>query len=124
MGKTDISVEPIADQIYTGSALMPDVVVKAGSKVLVKDVDYTVLYSNNTNVGTASVKVTGKGTYEGSYTTNFKIVSCAIGQAACSRIADQTYTGSALKPEIVVKAGTKVLKKVWIIMFLIETIQM
>lgn len=111
VGKTDISVEPIADQIYTGSALMPDVVVKAGSKVLVKDVDYTVLYSNNTNVGTASVKVTGKGTYEGSYTTNFKIVSCAIGQAACSRIADQTYTGSALKPEIVVKAGTKVLKK-------------
>lgn len=75
VGKTDISVEPIADQIYTGSALMPDVVVKAGSKVLVKDVDYTVLYSNNTNVGTASVKVTGKGTYEGSYTTNFKIVS-------------------------------------------------
>ena len=197
VGKTDISVEPIADQIYTGSALMPDVVVKAGSKVLVKDVDYTVLYSNNTNVGIASVKVTGKGTYEGSYTTNFKIVSCAIGQAACSRIADQTYTGnaiqpsftvtyknktlvkgtdytisfknnvnigtatviitgkgnfegnkeitfkitepsdisvdeiadqtytgSALKPEIVVKAGTKVLKKVWIIMFLIETIQM
>lgn len=58
MGKTDISVEPIADQIYTGSALMPDVVVKAGSKVLVKDVDYTVLYSNNTNVGIASVKVT------------------------------------------------------------------
>lgn len=111
VGKTDISVEPIADQIYTGSALMPDVVVKAGSKVLVKDVDYTVLYSNNTNVGTASVKVTGKGTYEGSYTTNFKIVSCAIGQAACSRIADQTYTGSALKPEVVVKAGTKVLKK-------------
>lgn len=111
VGKTDISVEPIADQIYTGSALMPDVVVKAGSKVLVKDVDYTVLYSNNTNVGIASVKVTGKGTYEGSYTTNFKIVSCAIGQAACSRIADQTYTGSALKPEIVVKAGTKVLKK-------------
>ena len=29
VGKTDISVEPIADQIYTGSALMPDVVVKA-----------------------------------------------------------------------------------------------
>ena len=93
VGKTDISVEPIADQIYTGSALMPDVVVKAGSKVLVKDVDYTVLYSNNTNVGIASVKVTGKGTYEGSYTTNFKIVSCAIGQAACSRIADQLIPG-------------------------------
>lgn len=111
VGKTDISVEPIADQIYTGSALMPDVVVKAGSKVLVKDVDYTVLYSNNTNVGTASVKVTGKGTYEGSYTTNFKIVSCAIGQAACSRIADQTYTGNAIQPSFTVTYNNKTLLK-------------
>ncbi len=111
VGKTDISVEPIADQIYIGSALMPDVVVKAGSKVLVKDVDYTVLYSNNTNVGTASVKVTGKGTYEGSYTTNFKIVSCAIGQAACSRIADQTYTGNAIQPSFTVTYNNKTLLK-------------
>ena len=111
VGKTDISVEPIADQIYTGSALMPDVVVKAGSKVLVKDVDYTVLYSNNTNVGTAFVKVTGKGTYEGSYTTNFKIVSCAIGQAACSRIADQTYTGNAILPSFTVTYNNKTLVK-------------
>lgn len=111
VGKTDISVEPIADQIYTGSALMPDVVVKAGSKVLVKDVDYTVLYSNNTNVGIASVKVTGKGIYEGSYTTNFKIVSCAIGQAACSRIADQTYTGNAILPSFTVTYKNKTLVK-------------
>lgn len=111
VGKTDISVEPIADQIYTGSALMPDVVVKAGSKVLVKDVDYTVLYSNNTNVGIASVKVTGKGTYEGSYTTNFKIVSCAIGQAVCSRIADQTYTGNAIQPSFTVTYNNKTLVK-------------
>lgn len=111
VGKTDISVEPIADQIYIGSALMPDVVVKAGSKVLVKDVDYTVLYSNNTNVGTASVKVTGKGTYEGSYTTNFKIVSCAIGQAASSRIADQTYTGNAIQPSFTVTYNNKTLVK-------------
>ena len=111
VGKTDISVEPIADQIYTGSALMPDVVVKAGSKVLVKDVDYTVLYSNNTNVGTASVKITGNGTYEGSYTTDFKIVSCAIGQATCSRIADQTYTGDAIRPSFTVTYNNKTLVK-------------
>lgn len=120
VGKTDISVEPIADQIYTGSALMPDVVVKAGSKVLVKDVDYTVLYSNNTNVGTASVKVTGKGTYEGSYTTNFKIVSCAIGQAACSRIADQTYTGNAIQPSFTVTYKNKTLVKGTVIQYLLR----
>lgn len=111
MGKTDISVEPIADQIYTGYALMPDVVVKDGSKVLAKDIDYTVSYSNNTNVGTASVKITGNGTYEGSYTTDFKIVSCAIGQATCSRIADQTYTGDAIRPSFTVTYNNKTLVK-------------
>lgn len=111
VGKTDISVEPIEDQIYTGYALMPDVVVKDGSKVLVKDIDYTVSYSNNTNVGTASVKIMGNGTYEGSYTTNFKIVSCAIGQATCSRIADQTYTGDAIRPSFTVTYNNKTLVK-------------
>ena len=111
VGKTDISVEPIADQIYTGYALMPDVVVKDGSKVLAKDIDYTVSYSNNTNVGTASVKITGNGTYEGSYTTDFKIVSCAIGQATCSRIADQTYTGDAIRPSFTVTYNNKTLVK-------------
>lgn len=110
-GKTDISVEPIADQAYTGSALMPAVVVKDGSKVLTKNVDYTVLYSNNIKLGTASVKITGKGAYEGSYTTSFKIVACAISQVTCSRIADQTYSGKAIQPAFTLTYKGKTLKK-------------
>ena len=110
-GKTDISVEPIADQAYTGSALMPEVVVKDGSKVLTKNVDYTVLYSNNIKLGTASVKITGKGAYEGSYTTSFKIVACAISQVTCSRIADQTYSGKAIQPAVTLTYKGKTLKK-------------
>ena len=110
-GKTDISVEPIADQAYTGSALMPEVVVKDGSKVLAKNVDYTVLYSNNIKLGTASVKITGKGAYEGSYTTSFKIVACAISQVTCSRIADQTYSGKAIQPAFTLTYKGKTLKK-------------
>lgn len=110
-GKTDISVEPIADQAYTGSALMPEVVVKDGSKVLTKNVDYTVLYSNNIKLGTASVKITGKGAYEGSYTTSFKIVACAISQVTCSRIADQTYSGKAIQPAFTLTYKGKTLKK-------------
>ena len=109
--KTDISVEPVADQTYTGSAVMPEVVVKDGSKVLTKNVDYTVLYSNNIKVGTASVKITGKGSYEGSYTTNFKIVACAIGQVTCSRIADQTYSGKAIQPTFTLTYKGKTLRK-------------
>ena len=77
---SDISVDEIADQTYTGSALKPEVVVKAGTKVLKKSVDYYVSYRDNTNVGTATAKITGRGNYKGSYTTTFKIVPCAISQ--------------------------------------------
>ena len=109
--KGKISVESIADQTYTGSALTPKVVVKAGSKVLTQNVDYTVLYSNNVNVGTASVKITGKGSYKGSYTENFKIVACSIAQATCSRIADQTYSGKAIQPTFTVSYKNRTLRK-------------
>ena len=109
--KGEISVESIADQTYTGSALTPKVVVKEGSKVLTKNVDYTVSYSNNIKVGTASVKITGKGSYKGSHTANFKIVACSIAQATCSRIADQTYSGKAIEPTFTVTYKNRTLRK-------------
>lgn len=109
--KGEISVEAIADQTYTGSALTPKVVVKAGSKVLTQNVDYTVLYSNNVNVGTASVKITGKGSYKGSYTVNFKILPCAINKAGIRKIIDQRYNGNEIKPSVSLTYKYKTLKK-------------
>ena len=41
------------------------VTVKNGSTTLVNGTDYSVSYSNNTNIGTATVTITGKGTYSG-----------------------------------------------------------
>ena len=109
--KGEISVEPIADQTYTGSALTPKVVVKEGSKVLTKNVDYTVSYSNNIKVGTASVKITGKGSYKGSYTVNFKILPCAISKAGIRKIIDQRYNGNEIKPSVSLTYKYKTLKK-------------
>ena len=43
------SVAEVADAVYTGAKVTPEVVVTAGDKVLVKDVDYTVSYANNKN---------------------------------------------------------------------------
>lgn len=109
--ETKVSVEPIADQTYAGCALMPVVVVKDGSKVLEKNVDYTVLYSNNVNVGTATAKISGRGTYEGSYTTTFKIVPRAISSVTVSKISDKRYTGKAIEPTLSISYGGKSLKK-------------
>ena len=58
---------------YSGKAQTPKVTVKMGSKTLKSGTDYTVLYKNNKMAGTATVTVTGKGTYAGSVSKSFAI---------------------------------------------------
>lgn len=67
------AVSSIAAQAYTGSALMPKPTVTYESAILKEDVDYTLSYRNNVNVGTASVVIAGKGSYTGSKTVAFVI---------------------------------------------------
>ncbi len=66
--------EVIPDQTYTGTAATPDVVIKNGAYTLVKDVDYTLSYLNNSTVGTGIVTVTGKGNYAGTKIQSFNII--------------------------------------------------
>ena len=63
----------VSDKAYTGSAQKPKPTVVAAGSVLKEGTDYTLSYSNNVNVGTASVTIKGKGNYRGSVTKNFRI---------------------------------------------------
>jgi N-acetylmuramoyl-L-alanine amidase len=65
-----ISVE---DQTWTGSPIAPDVEVTLNGQVLTANTDYSVDFSNNTDVGTAKVVVTGMGNYSGVATATFNI---------------------------------------------------
>lgn len=59
---------------YNGKAFKPSVTITDSSgKKLSLNTDYTVAYSNNTNPGTATVTVTGKGNYTGSVKKTFII---------------------------------------------------
>ncbi len=58
---------------YDGTAKTPAVTVTDGTTTLNPETDYTVRYSNNTNAGTASVTVTGKGNYSFEITKEFVI---------------------------------------------------
>lgn len=46
---------------YDGTAKTPKVTVKDGNTTLTQDVDYTVSYSSNTDAGTGTVTISGKG---------------------------------------------------------------
>ena len=59
---------------FTGSNITPSVTVKVAGRTLTNGTDYTVSYSNNKNVGKATVKITGKGNYSGSLSAKFDIV--------------------------------------------------
>ena len=59
---------------FTGSNITPSVTVKVAGRSLTNGTDYTVSYSNNKNVGKATVKITGKGNYSGSLSAKFNIV--------------------------------------------------
>ncbi|MDO4797638.1 MAG: BspA family leucine-rich repeat surface protein [Coriobacteriales bacterium] len=104
------SIEDIDSQTYTGAAIEPELVVKAGGLLLGED-DCDVAFSNNVNAGqnTASVTVTGKGNYTGDATANFTIVSKSIAEATIDDIDPQVFTGDAIEPEVTVKLGGKVL---------------
>ena len=90
------------ETIFDGNAKTPEVVVKTGSFTLKKDTDYTVAYSENTQVGTATVTITGKGNYTGTVTKTFKIVAATLAplkaliKADFDAVDKTTYTGKAI----------------------------
>lgn len=96
----------IDDQVYGESSPVPTVTL--GGKTLVLGTDYEVTYSNNTDVGTATATITGKGNYTGEVTKNFQItksIDHADIKVELSR-EKLVYNGSEQKPSsIVVKDG-------------------
>ena len=108
---SNLTISDIAAVTYNGSAQTPTVTVKDGSTTLTSGTHYTVSYSNNTNAGTATVTVTGKGNYTGTNTANFTISARSASNLTISSITAQTYTGSALTPAVTVKDGQTTLVK-------------
>lgn len=110
LSKATVTGIPASEQ-YTGQTYKPVPVVKMGSKVLTEDVDYTVSYSNNRNVGTARVIISGIGVYSGEKVVTFVIKEKSIENCTVLAVASQTYNGRLLTPPVVVKDGTTMLKE-------------
>ncbi len=94
---------------YDGKAKKPGVTVKLNGKTLKNGTDYTVSYSNNTKVGTATVKITGKGNYTGSVSKTYSIKN-DFKKATVSGISTKAFTGKNITQSITVKYNGKTLK--------------
>ena len=67
------TVSGISTKAFTGKNITQSITVKYNGKTLKNGTDYTVSYSNNKSIGTATVKIAGKGSYTGTITKTFKI---------------------------------------------------
>lgn len=109
---TTLVIESIPNQVYTGKKIKPDLSVSVSSKKLVNIIDYSVSYSNNINVGTASAVVSGKGDYSMLITkTDFAIVARNIAEANIIRIPTQELEGKSCCPALTIVYNGKGLVK-------------
>ena len=72
VSKLSVTISPTG-YTYDGKEKKPAVTVKNGAAVLKEGTDYSVNCANNINAGTATVKVTGLGSYKGEKSVAFTI---------------------------------------------------
>lgn len=88
----------ITNITYTGRAQTPAITV-TNTKNSGDAVTYLTRWENNTNAGSATVTLTGTGTYKGSISKNFTIAPANIGTATIKFDKDPAnydYTGSKI----------------------------
>ena len=97
---------------YTGSAIKPEPTVTLNGVKLIKGLNYTVSYSDNTAQGTAKVTVKGCGNFTGSATGTFTIYGEALSECTLSLSkTEYTYSGTSKEPTLTVKKGSTALVK-------------
>ncbi len=79
--------------VYNGGENTPTVTVKVGGATLTLGTDYTVSYKDNVNKGTATVTVTGKGSYAGSTDQSFTVTAKTL-TATAAKATDRAYDGT------------------------------
>lgn len=101
------AVTPVPDRfIYDGNAKTPAVTVAASGHTLTEGTDYSVSYANNTEIGTGTVTVTGKGIFKGTGTAEFGIIMSETVKAV-PEVDRYVYDGKAKKPAVsVTELGT------------------
>ena len=98
--------------VYDGTEKKPLIQLVTVGQVIVSPSDYSVAYSNNVNVGTATVTITGKGNYTESQTVNFDIMAKSLTDDMVTLSASSfIYNGDVQKPEVTVKDGQNILEE-------------
>ncbi len=132
LADSHVVVEPekIADQIYTGNQIKPDITLyyrdDDGTKREISNANYSLSYSNNKNIGPATITITGEKNLTEERDEYFSIVAKSLsnltfilGGQEVKQIAENTYlatyvaeyTGRTISPSLTVKDGDATVAK-------------
>ena len=105
----NVDIAAIANQAYTSNAITPTLTVSDNNALGLSIVsgDYTVSFTNNTNVGqaTATITATAGGNYSGTKTANFNIIP-NLDFAEISVSSTHIYNGIAQEPTFTASIGS------------------
>ena len=107
---TNLATTPISDQPYTGSPITPTFNVMNGKDFdeILDPSDYKVIFTNNTNVGTANytIKETPTGNYE--FNTSYGTFKIKKADSTISITGDpsKTYDGNVVTDPAVSQSGS------------------
>lgn len=121
-----VTIEPIPNQTYTGSEIEPEITVTLNGEAVAAEDNFTIAYSNNTNVSSATVRgtvtltalATSECFTEGTTkTAEFQIIPKSIegvtvtlsGDGFDSETNSFVYNGQLQKPTVTVKDGERLL---------------
>lgn len=103
----DIFTVDTQNATHTGEAITKEVSGLYQGVALVEGIDYTVSYENNVEVGEATLTITGKGSFTGTQTFHFQIVSASkpsnsgtVGTVGTSSLPTIPDSGLAVKPTV------------------------
>ncbi len=98
-----VNIADIATQAYKGgSQIKPSINMTDSGTALLRDSDYEVTYSNNTERGTATAVIKGIGNYEGEITKTFTIGKKTISSCKILKITNKKKTGKKIKPSVTI----------------------
>ena len=107
---TTLVLDSVPNQTYTGKAIEPQVKAKANNRPLTLNTEYKLSYSDNINVGVASITARGLGDFKHLIAKGkFNILACQLKNITVKYEDFTYYSPNGIKTDLVLYLGNDLL---------------
>ncbi len=107
---TTLVLDSVPNQTYTGKAIEPQVKAKANNRALTLNTEYKLSYSDNINVGVASIVARGLGDFKHLVAKGkFNILACQLKNITVKYEDFTYYSPNGITPDLALYMGNDLL---------------